>query len=234
VSLGTHQRACEPGRNGRGPGSMFFAAYVGPSMNPTLREPEIIEILPYGGRPLRVGDVVFFLPPEADQPVVHRIIRVTPAGISTLGDSNTREDTLIVQPEDIQGQVVAVWHGQKRRAIAGGVQGHLTSRWLRWRRLPGKRVSRLLHAPYYALSRHGVIARLMPAPFRPRVVVFQTEGHGEFRLLLGQQIIGRYDARKHLWKIRRPFRLIVDARVLQAVRDENRTGRCRVIAGSGP
>ena len=48
------------------PGAMFFAAYVGPSMNPTLREPEIMEIMPYDNRPLRVGDVAFFLPPEAD------------------------------------------------------------------------------------------------------------------------------------------------------------------------
>ena len=84
--------------NGNIPGDMFFAAYVGPSMNPTLREPEIMEIMPYDGRPVRVGDVVFFLPPEADQPVVHRIVRVTPAGISTLGDNNTREDAFLLQP----------------------------------------------------------------------------------------------------------------------------------------
>lgn len=70
--------------NGTVPGAKFFAAYVGPSMNPTLREPEIMEIMPYKNRPLRVGDVAFFLPPESVQPVVHRIIRLTPAGISTL------------------------------------------------------------------------------------------------------------------------------------------------------
>ncbi len=46
--------------SGNVPGAMFFAAYVGSSMNPTLREPEIMEIRPYDGRPLRIGDVVFF------------------------------------------------------------------------------------------------------------------------------------------------------------------------------
>ncbi len=42
-------------RDMNNPGTMFFAAYVGPSMNPTLREPEIMEIMPYSGRSLRVG-----------------------------------------------------------------------------------------------------------------------------------------------------------------------------------
>lgn len=204
---------------------MFFAAYVGPSMNPTLREPELMEIMPYGSRPLRVGDVAFFLSPEADRPVVHRIIRVTPAGIATLGDNNTREDTFLLQPKDIKGQVVAVWRGQKRREIAGGLQGRLTSRWLHWRRILVNDVSHLLRPLYYALSRCGLIARLLPAPFRPRVVVFQAKGQAQFRLLLGQHIIGRYDDQKCQWHIRRPFRLFVDGRALPGQQQNDRSNR---------
>jgi SynChlorMet cassette protein ScmC len=193
---------------------MFFAAYVGPSMNPTLREPEIMEIMPYGSRPLRVGDVAFFLPAEADQPVVHRIIRVTPAGISTLGDNNTQEDTLLLQPESIKGRVVATWRGQKRRKIAGGLRGRLANRGLSWRRVLDRGVSPLLHPLYQALSHRGLIARLMPAPLRPRVVVFRAQGRDQFQLLLGQRIIGRYDERRHQWRIQRPFHLFVDGGAL--------------------
>lgn len=200
--------------NGNVPEAMFFAAYVGPSMNPTLREPEMMEIMPYDSRPLRVGDVAFFLSPEADRPVVHRIVRVTPAGISTLGDNNTQEDIFLLQPKDIKGQVKAAWRGQKRRKIAGGLQGRLTSRRLRWRRVLDRGVSSLLHPLYHALSHCGLIARLLPAPFRPRVVVFQTQGRDQFQLLLGQRIIGRYDDQKRQWQIQRPFRLFVDERVL--------------------
>lgn len=203
---------------------MFFAAYVGPSMNPTLREPEMMEIVPYGNRPLRVGDVVCFLPPHNDRPVVHRLARVTPAGMSTLGDNNTQEDTFLLQPKDIQGQVVAVWRGQKRREIAGGLQGQLASRWLRWRRIPVDRASHLLHPLYCALSRCGLIARFLPAQFRPRVVVFQTQGQDQFRLLWGQHVIGRRDDQKRQWQIQRPFRLFVDERVLQRQQVEKRTG----------
>jgi SynChlorMet cassette protein ScmC len=204
---------------------MFFAAYVGPSMNPTLREPEIMEIVPYDNRPLRVGDVVFFLPPETDQPVVHRIVRVTPAGISTLGDNNTQEDTFLLQPKSIKGQVVAARRGQKRRKIAGGLQGRLTGRWLRWRRVLDRGVSPLLHPLYYALSRCGLIARLLPAPFRPRVVVFHAQGRDQFQLLLGQRIIGRYDDYRNQWQIQRPFQLFVDERVLQRQQDKDRSNR---------
>jgi SynChlorMet cassette protein ScmC len=204
---------------------MFFAAYVGPSMNPTLREPEMMEIMPYAGRPLRVGDMVFFLPPQNDQPVVHRIVRVTPAGISTLGDNNTREDTFLLQPKDIQGQVVAAWRGQKRRKIAGGLQGRWTSHQLRWRRVLDRGVSPLLHPLYYALSHWGLIARLLSVPFRPRVVVFQTQGRDQFQLLLGQRIIGRYDNRKRQWQIQRPFRLFVDERALPRQQDMDQSNR---------
>jgi len=200
---------------------MFFAAYAGPSMNPTLREPEMMEVVPYDNRPLRVGDVAFFLSPEADQPVVHRIVRVTPAGISTLGDNNTQEDTYLLQPKHIKGQVVAAWRGQKRREIAGGLLGRLTSRWLRWRRGLDRGVSPLLHPLYQALSCCGLIARCLPAPFRTRVVVFQTKGQDQFRLMLGQHIIGRYDDQKRQWQIQRPFRLFVDERVLQKQQDDN-------------
>jgi signal peptidase len=193
---------------------MFFAAYVGPSMNPTLREPAMMEIVPYDNTPVRVGDVVLFSPPRSNRPVVHRIARVTPAGLSTLGDNNTREDPCLLQPTDIQGRVVAVWRGQKRRIVAGGLRGRLAVRRLRWLRPPGRGVSRVLHPLYHALSHRGRIARLLPAPARPRVVVFHGEDQDQVRVVWGQLVIGRYDTQNHRWQIRRPFRVFVDERAL--------------------
>ena len=189
---------------------MFFAAYVGPSMNPTLREPEIMEIMPYDSRPMRVGDVVFFQPPDTEQPVVHRIVRIAPEGISTLGDNNDHEDAFLLRPECIKGRVVAAWRGQKRRPIAGGLPGREASRWLRWRRFVDRGLSPLLHPLYHDLSHRGFIARVLPPRLRPRVVVFHTQGREQFQLLLGKRIIGRYDERRHQWQIQRPFRLFVD------------------------
>lgn len=209
----------------RVPGAVFFAAYVGPSMNPTLRAPEIMEIMPYDGRPFRVGDVAFFLPAQAERPVVHRIVRVTPAGISTLGDNNTREDPVLLQPQSIRGRVVAAWRGQRRRRIAGGLPGRLTSRWLRWRRVLVRGVSPLLRPLSLALSRRGLLAWALPAPFRPRVVVFHARGRDQLQLLLGRRYIGRYDDQRQQWQIQRPFQLLVDGRALPGQQDKDRSNR---------
>ena len=232
VLASMRQQGFNPDDSGDTPGALFFAAYVGPSMNPILREPEIMEVVPYDCRPLCVGDVVFFLSPNADQPVVHRIVRMAPEGISTLGDYNTQEDTFLLQPRHIKGQVVAAWRGRKRRQIAGGLQGRLTSRWLRCRCVLDRGGSCLLHPFYHALSRCGVIASLLPAPLRSRVVVFQAQGRDQFRLLWGQHIIGRYHEQKRQWQIQRPFRLFVDERALHRQQDEIRTGSFCLIEDS--
>lgn len=202
-------------------GALFFAAYIGPSMNPTLCEPEILEIVPYGSRPIQVGDVVFFTPHETDQAVIHRVIRVTLTGISTRGDNNSQEDIFLLQPKDIKGRVVAAWRGQERREIAGGWRGLLTSRWLRWQRTLDRDMSRLLHPVYYALAHWGIVARIIPSRLRPRIVVFQTNGHSHRCLLFGRLLIGRYDDQQREWEIKRPFRLFVDKRVLANSNDKD-------------
>ena len=194
-------------------------------MNPTLREPELMEIMPYEDRPLRIGDVVFFIPPEFDQPVVHRIVRITPEGIATRGDNNTSEDSILLQAKHIQGRVVAAWRGQKKRKIAGGFQGRLTSRWFRWRRIIDHGVSPVLHPLYQALCKWSLIARLLPAQFRPRVVVFRVQRRDQFQLLLGDRAIGRYDDHKQQWQIQRPFHLLVDGRALPRRQDRERFNR---------
>lgn len=188
-------------------------------MWPTLREPDMLEIVPYGGRPVRVGDVVFFTPPEGDRSVVHRVVRVTPpgatpGGIRTRGDNNSQDDAHLLQSTDITGRVVAAWRGQRRRKIAGGRAGWLASYLFRWRGVLDRRVSQLLHAPYRALARWGIVRRLLPACLRPRVVEFRVGGQSQLQLLLGKRVAGRYDARRRQWHIQRPFRLFVDESVL--------------------
>ncbi len=201
---------------------MFFAAYVGSSMNPTLREPEVIEIEPYGARPVRAGDVIFFLPPTADQPVVHRVVRVTPEGLFTRGDNNVREDAWRLRHEHIQGRVVAARRGPRRRLIAGGRRGRLTSRVLRGGIGLCRGIYPLLRPLYQALSRRGWATRLLPAHLRPRVVVFHAKGRDQFQLLLGRRLIGQYDECRNQWQIQRPFHMFVDVNALPGQQHGNR------------
>lgn len=204
---------------------MFLAAYNGSSMYPTLREPEMMEILPYGNQPVRAGDVVFFRSPDGGPPVVHRVTRIAPEGLTTRGDNNPAEDAYRLPPGNIQGRVVAVWRGEKRRTITGGRPGLLRSRYLRCCRRLGRGALPALHPLYQRLSRRGWMARLLPPPLRPRIVVFHTRGQEQHLLLLGKRLIGRYDDNRRQWQIKRPFHLIVEGRALQTPQDRHRTNR---------
>jgi hypothetical protein len=183
-----------------------FAAYSGPSMNPTLVEPEIIEVIPYANHTPRVGDVIYFHAPTDDQDIVHRITAITSAGIHTRGDNNPADDTWLVQPSAVVGYVVAAQRGTHRRVVHGGSVGSMYHLSIRGWRIFNRLASRVLHAPYRALARTGIVRKLLPARWRPRVVVFQ-----QTRLLMfGSIIIGRYNAKDTEWHIQRPFRLLVD------------------------
>ncbi len=195
-------------------GGPFLAAYVGTSMNPTLREPVMLEIEPYGNRPLQVGDVVAFRSPGNYQIVVHRIVLLTLKGIVTRGDNNRRDDPFVLLPADITGRVVAARQGRKNRAVAGGRRGRLIGRLNPWRGNLDKNISYLLHSFYHALTHWRFLATLLPAGLRPKIVVFQDRGIGRPCILLGQRIIGRYDHHRQQWEIRRPFRLMVDGNKL--------------------
>ncbi len=185
-------------------------------MNPTLCEQDLLEVLPYVEQPPQAGDVVLFPPPGRKQLVVHRIVRVTPQGLRTRGDSNTTDDPYTVTRRDLIGQVVAAWRVDERRQIRGGRVGLTQARLRRWLRVADRTLSRLLHPLYYALASSGLLRRLIPARLRPRVVSFAVNGRKQLRLLAGRRVVGRYDPQRQEWQIRRPYRILVDETALPA------------------
>ena len=196
------------------PNSVYFCAYTGASMNPTLRESHLLEIQPYKKQKIRIGDVIFFLPPEGDKLFVHRIIDISPGGIRTRGDNNPQPDACLLTPADIIGKVIAAWHGQTRRKITGGVAGLLLVSLIRSLRMVERKVSSLLRPTYYFFSNTGIIPYILSPVLKPRVVVFQTQSSQNVQLLLGSCIIGQYNSLREQWNIQRPFHLFVDERKL--------------------
>ncbi len=53
--------------------SQVACLYAGISMEPTLHAADVLEIIPYDNRPIRAGDVIFFLPSESEQRIDHRV-----------------------------------------------------------------------------------------------------------------------------------------------------------------
>ena len=70
------------------------------------------------------------------------------------------------------------------------------------------------HPVYDGLARWGGLRRLVPRRYAPRVVARAQGGSVCFDLLMGRRVVGRYDPRVQRWRIRRPFRLVVDERAL--------------------
>lgn len=196
---------------------VFYVAYIGPSMNPTLKEPDLLEIIPYQDRTVLVGDVILFIPPEKGSFVVHRVTRTTPQGIFTRGDNNSQHDTWCLQEKDIRGQVVAAWHGSQRRAIAGGWIGQVKLFGLPYGRFFYRLGSHLAHWVEFFWVKPGQLACFLPAHLQPRVVFFQVNTSPLAYLLWRKQIIGRFDPKQNRWIIRFPFRWITPKKILDLV-----------------
>jgi SynChlorMet cassette protein ScmC len=191
---------------------------TGTSMIPTLCEPDLLEIRPYGSARVRPGDVVCFKSPTTGKMVVHRVVAAGPGGIRTRGDNNPADDDWALQPGDINGRVSAAQRGARRRAVHGGWRGPFVLRFARLGRRIRSSTGILPHALYQSLSGLGVFGRVLPASLRPRPVCFDTRYRAFLKLLMGTQTVGHYDFRRKKWHIRRPFRLFVDERAIgQAV-----------------
>jgi signal peptidase I len=190
--------------------AVAFCAYTGNSMHPILSEHDLLEIEPYGLRPIRVGDVIFFLSLEGNRPAVHRVAGVSPHGIRTKGDNNSHVDPWAICPEDVIGQVVWATQGRTRRPIYGGRIGQLRSSGVKGLTVMAKGFSFF----YHRLARAGLLKRLMPLQKRMRIVALRRKDGRVFKLLLGDWLIGNYQPGMAYWQIRRPFRLFVDVESL--------------------
>jgi len=192
------------------PEKILWFIHKGGSMNPTLDDSDILEILPCRTASLRPGDVILFLPTGYETAVVHRVVKLTPTGIISRGDNNDRDDPWLLQSEQILGRVIAARRGAALRRMRGGTAGLFFARLVRWRRSLRAKLSRLLHPLYVSLATSGLIRRMVPAWARPQLVRFMVGEEVRARFLWGRRIIGQYDTARRTWQIQPPFRLLID------------------------
>lgn len=202
-------------------GHTMAVNYSGTSMNPTLRHPDLLEIIPYSGKRVKRGDIVYFHPPGDGPKIIHRVVQVSDQGIYTRGDNNAGNDPYSLQPEDIIGRVTSAWRNCKRRRIAGGLPGsfvgYKTGLLLRIRRF----LSPFLHRPYTYVATKGIFCFLLPNSLRPRVYEFkQRNPPSLFKVMIKNHVIGYYDDWNNLWIINRPWKLVVDPAKLPGISEE--------------
>jgi SynChlorMet cassette protein ScmC len=188
--------------------------YTGASMNPTLVEPELLQVEPCRTGRVRPGDVVCFKSPDGDLTVVHRVVKVGADGIRTRGDNNRWDDERVLQAADIIGRVTAAQRGSRRRPVDGGWRGLAILRSARLARGIRSRAGSVPHKLFSFVVGFGPFGRLLPRSLRPRVVRFDARYRVFLKLLMGRLTVGQYDDRRGMWHISRPVRLLVDERDL--------------------
>ncbi|MGB9176439.1 MAG: SynChlorMet cassette protein ScmC [Methanoregula sp.] len=196
--------------------------YTGPSMNPVLQEPDLLEVCPYGSRAIRIGDVICFHSPAENKTIVHRIRGISTAGIRTQGDNNPLADPALVQPEQITGQVIAALREKRPRNIAGGSLGRVTRLRSQLRRnvLIGAGILYRIARPILICTR--AVFRSGSFCMRQRIVLFSARNQVTLRLYLGNRLVGVFHSRKKGWFLRFPFQLVVDVTELPVVEKPRR------------
>ncbi len=202
--------------------SAITVCYSGPSMNPTLRTPDILQVIPYAEKSVQQGDIVYYLSPIDGQHTIHRVVRITADGIYTCGDKNTVEDQYILQQEDIIGRVTSAWRYGKYRKISGGTLGLWGRYWAVFCNRMIKFSAPILHGMYHGLASSSFLKNSLPCSMQPRVVVFKQRYLPPiFKILVKGKEIGRYDDIKNIWLIERPWRLIVDETKLPVIAESS-------------
>jgi signal peptidase len=199
--------------------------YAGASMNPTLREPDLLWVEPYGNRAVRAGDVVCYRSPEENVKIVHRVVSVAGRrtgglkdGIRTRGDNNPTVDPRALQAGDIIGRAVAAQRGPRHRPIPGGHTGRMIAWGVRLRRPILGVVAGVASGAYRGLARTGPFDFMLPDGLKPKPVCFNGRGTDTLKLLMGRRTVGHFDCNFNRWRIRRPFRLFVDESSLPSPR----------------
>jgi SynChlorMet cassette protein ScmC len=188
--------------------------YSGPSMNPTLQAPDLLDVVPYDGGQPAVGDVICFIPPGDEKIVVHRIIRITGSGIQTQGDNNPSADTALFQENRIIGRVIGATRGNHPKRIASGNLGRFTRWRMRTRKYAIINIFRVIRLAKPALVLTRASSHLLPGSWKPRIVLFSSRNTQILRLFFGASVAGEFNTTRGIWTIRFPFRLLVNETAL--------------------
>jgi signal peptidase I len=184
--------------------------FYGTSMDPTLRHPDILHVVPYGSEPICPGDIIVFQGQQQEKYVTHRVISVDEEGIRTQGDNSSCADDRFLAPGDVIGRVACIQRGSRVLPVRGGMAGRCIALRVKILRSIDRRVSGLLRPLYRRLSSSGLLRRCVPSNFKPRVLSVRRGEGRELQVLMGRHVVGRKLPGHGQWQIRRPFRLFID------------------------
>jgi signal peptidase I len=185
--------------------------YKGPSMNPTLRVPDVLHIEPCENGRIREGDVIVFTAPNGRGNVAHRVVSVYKNGtVQTRGDNNEEIDAYEVSPSKVIGRVTHATRRGNRRTVHGGVCGRLIG--MGTRCYLGVRNALVCgFRPVYEALSGRLAFNWLTRWMNIRVIHYSRHGRPkELHLLMRNRCIGRLLPGQIRWRITPPFKFFVD------------------------
>lgn len=216
------------------PPGVFLGVFHGPSMIPTLREGDVLEVEHYKERSIRRGDIVWAIPSAGQTAVIHRVRDIWPDGLRTRGDNCERSDLWVTAPAQVLGRVRAAWRGSKRVPLRGGWAGHAQASLLHAVHVALRPVADGIQPLYRLLVVSGAFRRLLPSRLRPRLVVFRSDKGVRRRFIVGNRAVGWEDHVTGQWRLRFPYALAIDPALLKQDAAKRRVSRGPVASFSTP
>jgi hypothetical protein len=192
-----------------------YTTCVGPSMHPTLKPGDGIELYTYRApEEIKVGDVISYPHPKGTTDVVHRIVAIKADGVITRGDNNNKTDPYTVPFDQITGKVITAKRRARRIAIRGGKIGFCVHKLMLFRKylqpwgvLPFHLLSNLLAASGLFNVFHSALDL--------KIVLIEKNHQRQRILVSGHKAIGKKPAGSGEWQIRFPYKLFVNKRRLE-------------------
>ncbi len=189
--------------------------YLGSSMNPTLKDLDIVEFVPYRDREMKRGDVVVIQPTDGEeQKVIHRIVTIKGQAIITQGDNNLERDREDLAPSNILGYVTSVRRRNQHLKIQQGMLGYIRFLWINSKKKLHSNLLRSLHYPYQWLYSSESVVRVFSRFLNYRTVVYDGSEKSEIQLFIGSLQIGRLRHGSNTWEIMPPFRFMINPSLL--------------------
>ncbi len=196
-------------------GECQYLIYRGSSMHPTFIEPELLTVKPYNEAVPGVGDIICYRLNNHQDCIVHRVIAGGGSGkIRTRGDNSNSADRYTVELAQVAGKVVSARRNNHSRQVHGGIRGIIDMHLSRGSRKTNRMLRKLLKNSYLFLSGAGIFRIWAPGALKYRIAVFQKHTSVYPKIILKGKTVGTYDFRSGCWKIKRPYRLLIDEKTL--------------------
>lgn len=186
-----------------------YSTCIGPSMYPTLRPGDGIELYTYREiSEICVGDIIIYPHPERPTDVVHRIIELKDDGVITRGDNNNKIDPYTVGYGDIRGKVVAAKRKNRLIPMQGGAEGIRTHKLMLARQYAFRYVLKPMRFITGKIDESKLLNIFHPL-LKMKVVRIRRHGQAQSILMVGDKVVGKQSADSEEWQIRFPYKFFI-------------------------